>query len=183
MYFGQKIIPKKMGGMDVEDNRVIANYLTATPYGSFELKEELRYRAKNAIRKGDISKLYGEAVLFKPDDYSIERHTEEGIRNYIHAIGFDDFVSRVIEENFLRERLAGRFAALTVEEAVLNRIKQAIEIGNIEKIACELVVNYYDRGMKVCTIDKETMVAKLKNCGVWDFVCYKVWLRKNTLSV
>lgn len=165
------------------NRKIIENYLAATPYGSFELKDELRFRAEKAVECGELVEIYGEMILFKPDDGSLEKHSEKDVRKYIEATGFDDLVSRLIEDKFLRERLAGRFPAIVVEEEVLVRIKTAIENGNIDEVVKDFSVTYYDRGRKICSIDEETMVEKLKKAGAWDFVRYKVWLKKNTLSI
>lgn len=172
----------------IVENRLVSNYLAATPYGSFELKQELQFRAENAIKKGELSELCGEAVLFKPDDFSCEKCSKEMMLNFIHGIGFDNFIYRIIEDNFLRERLAGRFVSITIEEAVRNRIKKAIDLGDIDKIARPFSANYYDRGSRVCSFDRDSMVEKLKKCGVWDYIQYQVWLcqkkkEKDALSV
>ena len=55
-----------------ESEDACMSYMLKNSYCSFELAQEMSWRGQEAIEKRDLRKLYGEALIFKPDDATTE---------------------------------------------------------------------------------------------------------------
>ncbi len=60
--------------------------------GSYEFKDEMAYRCEKAVLTHDLSHLYGEMKIFKPDDLTLETYTAENVETYIKTTQLDSFV-------------------------------------------------------------------------------------------
>jgi len=145
-------------------------------YSSHEFYQEMIWRGYKAIEERDLVHLYGAMSLFKPDDFSLEKYSTEEVRRSIDAIGYDAFVSRIIEESFLRERLAGQFGYLAVEEYLRMMAIKAIDAGNISYLLADISLPCYDQGSFTYTLTKEELTEKLEKIGLLEYVRYQIWL-------
>jgi len=163
--------------MYAENSSVLGAYVREhNKYASYEFHEELVHRGIKSLEEGTIKHLYGEMALFKPDDFSIEKFSSATVRNILGKTGYDAFVSRIIEERFLREKLAGKFGYLTVEEQLRLLAMKAINEGNINVLLTDLSIPCFDEEPFTYEISKEEVAEKLEKIGLLDYVKYMVWL-------
>ena len=163
--------------MYAESNSILGAYVREhNKYASYEFHEELVHRGIKALSEGSIKHLYGEMTLFKPDDFAIEKIDENTVRKILEKTGYDAFVSRIIEERFLREKLSGKFGYIRVEEQLRLLAMKAINEGNINVLLTALSVPCFDEGPFTYEISKEEVAEKLEKIGLLDYVKYMVWL-------
>lgn len=146
------------------------------PYSSFEFHSELIFRARKALEEGALRHLHGEMILFKPDDFTNEKYSAEYIDRSLIESGYETFVSRIIEEHYIREKLAGKFGYFVVEEHLRDNAVKAIEMADINVLLADLSIPCFDEEPFTYEISKEEVAEKLEKIGLLDYVKYMVWL-------
>lgn len=163
--------------MYAESNSILGAYVREhNKYSSYEFHEELVHRGIKALEEGSIKPLYGEMTLFKPDDFSIVKYSGDTVMSNLRKTGYEAFVSRIIEERFLREKLAGKFGYLVVEEQLRLLAMKAIDEGNIKLLLTDLSIPCFDEEPFTYEISEEEVAEKLEKFGLLDYVKYMVWL-------